>query len=91
MVHHAAWTASPEHSRWTQAIVRSMTWDQWPESAREVFRALRSEAGEEMVLEKNFFVERIPPESVIRDLSDEELETYRRPRRTEAPDSDMAS
>ncbi len=56
-----------------------MTWEQWPESVREVFRALRSEAGEEMVLEKNFFVGRILPEGVIRDLSDEELETYRRP------------
>jgi haloalkane dehalogenase len=62
-----------------EAIVRPLMWDEWPESARNVFRALRSEAGEEMVLEKNFFVERILPASVMRNLTEEEMETYRRP------------
>jgi len=72
----------PERVRaiaYMEAIVRPMRWEEWPESAREVFRALRSEAGEEMVLEKNFFVERILPASVIRDLTEEEMETYRGP------------
>jgi len=72
----------PERVRaiaYMEAIVRPMTWDEWPESARNVFRALRSEAGEEMVLEKNFFVERILPASVMRNLTEEEMETYRRP------------
>ncbi len=39
-----------------EAVVKPMSWDQWPESARKVFEAMRSPAGEEMVLEKNFFV-----------------------------------
>ena len=62
-----------------EAIVRPMTWDEWPESARGIFEAMRSEAGEELVLEKNVFVERILPSSVIRDLTEEEMEVYRRP------------
>lgn len=72
----------PERVRavaYMEAIVRPMTWNEWPESARNVFRALRSEAGEEMVLEKNFFVERILPGSVMRSLTEQEMETYRRP------------
>lgn len=62
-----------------EAIVRPVTWDEWPEAARKIFRGMRSEAGEEMVLEKNVFVERILPASILRGLSDEEMEVYRRP------------
>ena len=62
-----------------EAIVRPVTWDEWPEGATPIFRAFRSAAGEEMVLEKNVFVERVLPGSVIRDLSDEEMTEYRRP------------
>ena len=62
-----------------EAIVRPMTWDEWPEAARKIFRGMRSEAGEEIVLEKNVFGERILPASVLRGLSDEEMEVYRRP------------
>ena len=62
-----------------EAIVRSMTWDQWPEAARGIFQGLRSPAGEEMILEKNVFVERVLPGSILRELSDEEMEVYRRP------------
>ena len=62
-----------------EALVRPVTWDEWPEQARRIFQALRSPAGEQMVLEKNVFVERILPASVLRHLSDEEMATYRRP------------
>jgi len=62
-----------------EAIVRPMTWDQWPESARGIFQAFRSEAGEEIVLEKNVFVERVLPASIIRKLEPEEMEVYMRP------------
>ena len=62
-----------------EALVRSLAWDEWPDEARQVFQALRSDAGDEMVLEKNVFVERILPGSVLRDLSDEEMTIYRRP------------
>lgn len=62
-----------------EAIVRPVTWDEWPATAAPIFRAFRSEAGEEMVLEKNVFVERVLPGSIIRDLGDDEMAEYRRP------------
>ena len=62
-----------------EGIVRPMTWDEWPEQARNVFRAMRSPAGEEMVLRKNVFVERVLPASIMRTLTDEEFAVYRRP------------
>ena len=42
-----------------EAIEMPLTWEQWPENARNIFQLMRSEAGEEIVLEKNIFVERI--------------------------------
>jgi len=62
-----------------EAIVRPLTWKEWPEAARNAFQRMRSAEGEELVLEGNFFVERILPSSVLRDLSEEEMEEYRRP------------
>lgn len=62
-----------------EGIVRPVSWDDWPEAARGVFQGFRSSAGEDMVLDKNVFVERVLPGSIIRDLSNEEMEVYRRP------------
>lgn len=62
-----------------EAIVTPLTWADWPENARRVFQGFRSESGEEMILQKNMFVERVLPNSVIRKLSGEEMEVYRRP------------
>lgn len=62
-----------------EAIVRPLSWDAWPESARELFQGMRSAAGEEMVLENNVFVEQVLPSSMQRQLSDEEMAVYRRP------------
>jgi len=64
-----------------EAIVRPVTWQEWPEGARKIFQAMRSPGGEEMVLQKNVFVERILPASVIRSLAPEEMERYRGPYR----------
>jgi haloalkane dehalogenase len=61
-------------------------WDEWPDGARPIFQAMRSPAGEEMVLDKNVFVERIVPGSVIRELAPEEMEEYRRPFREPGED-----
>ena len=47
-----------------EGIVRPVNWEEWPEAARAVFQGLRSPAGEEMILEKNVFVERVLPGSV---------------------------
>ncbi|WP_386172909.1 haloalkane dehalogenase [Sulfitobacter sp. R86518] len=63
-----------------EAIVETRDrWDQFPDRAREMFQALRSPAGEEMVLEKNLFVEALVPGSILRDLTEEEMNEYRRP------------
>lgn len=62
-----------------EAIVRPVTWDEWPEAARSIFEGLRSPAGEAMVMEQNLFVEAILPASVLRALDPAELDEYRRP------------
>ena len=62
-----------------EAIVRPVTWDSWPESAKQIFQAMRSPAGEEIILEKNVFVEKILPSSIMREMSEEEMAIYRGP------------
>ena len=62
-----------------EGVVKPWTWDEWPEAATEIFQTFRSEAGEEVVLEKNVFVERVLPMSIIRDLTDDEMATYIEP------------
>ena len=63
-----------------EGIVKAVPgWDVFPEIARNVFQALRSEAGEQMVLEKNFFVERLLPTAIVRQLSEDEMNAYREP------------
>jgi len=65
-----------------EAIVRPMMWAEWPDNARKIFQTMRSPAGEEVVLEKNAFVERILPASIMRRLDDAEMDAYRQPWRT---------
>lgn len=62
-----------------EAIVHPLSWQEWPESAREIFQAMRTDDGEHMVLDNNVFVEQILPTSMQRELSAEEMAIYRRP------------
>lgn len=62
-----------------EAIVRPLTWSEFPDAARSIFQGFRSPAGENLVLDKNYFVERVLPGSIIRDLAEEEMNEYRRP------------
>ncbi len=62
-----------------EAILMPMTWEQWPAAATRVFQGFRSDAGEQMVLENNVFVENVLPGSVLRDLTEKEMSVYRRP------------
>lgn len=62
-----------------EGIVTPVTWADWPENARRAFQGFRSPGGEDMILSKNMFVERVLPGSVIRKMSDEEMTEYRRP------------
>ncbi len=64
-----------------EAIVRPLTLAEWPDAARQVFVAMRGPAGEAMVLDKNVFIERILPGSILRKLAPAEMEAYRRPYR----------
>lgn len=62
-----------------EAIVRPVSWSDWPEESRRMFEGLRSDAGEEMALTRNLFVEAILPGSMLRTLTDEEMNVYRAP------------
>jgi haloalkane dehalogenase len=54
-------------------------WEAWPEVARNIFQAFRSDTGEELILEKNVFVEGVLAGDVSRGLTDEEMSNYRKP------------
>ncbi|MGI9572477.1 haloalkane dehalogenase [Alloalcanivorax xenomutans] len=62
-----------------EAIVMPVTWEDWPEAARGIFKGFRSDKGEDLILNRNMFVEAVLPGSVIRDLSEAEMAEYRRP------------
>ena len=62
-----------------EAIVKPLTWADWPENARSIFRGFRGNDGESMVLEKNLFVENVLPRSILRRLSEDEMAAYRAP------------
>ena len=63
-----------------EAIVRPVAgWEEWSPSATPVFQGFRSDKGEQMILERNLFVERVLPGSVLRKLSEAEMAEYRRP------------
>ena len=62
-----------------ESIVRPLVWEEWNADARALFQGFRSDTGDTMILEKNIFVERVLPGSVLRDLSDVEMAVYRRP------------
>ncbi len=62
-----------------EAIVRPLSWDEWPAVSQPMFQALRSDKGEQLILERNLFIERILPASVLRTLTDGEMAAYREP------------
>jgi haloalkane dehalogenase len=63
-----------------EAIVGPQSWDHWDKfGMRPALQALRSEAGEGMVLRDNFFIEQILPKAILRPLATEEMAEYRRP------------
>ena len=62
-----------------ESIVLARRWNDFPDGRDQIFRALRSEEGEHLVLDENFFIEVVLPKSVIRKLTDDEMAAYRRP------------
>ncbi|MBF6559039.1 MAG: haloalkane dehalogenase [Candidatus Binataceae bacterium] len=71
--------ASVKGIAYMEAIVRPVTLAEWPDAARNIFLAMRGPAGDEMVLRKNVFIERILPGSVMRKLTEAEMAVYRQP------------
>ena len=63
-----------------EAIVRPIAgWDEWSPQAVPIFQGFRSDKGEAMILDRNMFVERVLPGSVLRKLTEAEMTEYRRP------------
>src|ERR1700756_684289 len=63
-----------------EGIVRPVAgWEEWSKAATPIFQGFRSDKGESMILDRNMFVERVLPGSVLRKLSDAEMAEYRRP------------
>jgi haloalkane dehalogenase len=62
-----------------EALVFHYSWSDWPDDARKIFQGFRSSAGEELILEKNYFIELVLPNSVIRKMTEAEMDVYRRP------------
>jgi len=63
-----------------EAIVRPLTWDEWPEQAKAMFQAFRTPGtGEQMIMDNNMFVEATLPGAMLRKMSDEEMNRYREP------------
>jgi haloalkane dehalogenase len=63
-----------------ESIVRPIaSWAEWSEPAVPVFQGFRSDKGEQMILDRNLFIERVLPGSVMRKLSDAEMAEYRKP------------
>ncbi|MEZ5572607.1 MAG: haloalkane dehalogenase [Halioglobus sp.] len=60
-----------------EGIVCPMSWEDWPEGARGIFQGFRSDKGEDLVLQRNKFVEAVLPSSVMRTLGEEEMQYYR--------------
>tara|TARA_B100002052_G_C15839785_1_gene579607 strand:- start:129 stop:950 length:822 start_codon:yes stop_codon:yes gene_type:complete len=59
--------------------VLPVSWDDWPDNAVKIFKGFRSNSGEEMILNKNLFIEAVLPNSIMRNLDEYEINEYRRP------------
>jgi len=62
-----------------EGIVKPVTWADWPEGAVGIFKGFRSDKGEDLILNRNMFIEGVLPSSVIRKLSEKEMDAYRAP------------
>ena len=62
-----------------EGVTVPLTWDQWPEAVTKIIKLFRSDAGEELILDKNFFVERLLFNDPIKPMSEETRAEYLRP------------
>jgi haloalkane dehalogenase len=69
-----------------QGVIGNFRWDHWPPEVQALFKRFRSEEGEELVLQGNFFVEKILPAMVVGEVTEEIHNEYRRPYRNPGED-----
>ena len=69
-----------------QALIGNFHWHHWPEEVQALFHRFRSDDGEQLVIQENMFVEKVLPAMVIRDITEQEHNEYRRPYRTPGED-----
>lgn len=62
-----------------EGFVMPVEWQDWPKSARGIFQGFRSDKGEDLILNRNMFIEGVFPSSIMRKLNEEEMNEYRRP------------
>lgn len=68
---------------YSEGIVRPFrSWDEWPEVTQGFFKGQRTDRGEEIILDKNLFIEYLLP---LRAIPDEAQEVYRRHYRNPGP------
>jgi haloalkane dehalogenase len=66
-----------------EGIVRPFrSWDEWPDATRAFFQAQRTDKGEELILQKNLFIEYLLP---LRRIPEDAMEVYRRHFRNPGP------
>jgi haloalkane dehalogenase len=66
-----------------EGIVRPfLSWDEWPAVTRAFFQGQRTAAGEDLILQKNLFIEYLLP---LRGIPKEAIEVYRRHFRNPGP------
>ena len=62
-----------------EAIVKKISWEDWPKDAKSIFQGFRSDAGEDLILKKNLFIEGVLPNAIIRHLTETAMDIYRKP------------
>jgi haloalkane dehalogenase len=78
------WAARHPHRvrgiAFTEAIVKPMAWEEFPEGGRELFRAIKTDGvGEAMILDDNAFIEQGLPGTSATALTPGDLDVYRKP------------
>jgi len=63
-----------------EGIVRPLSdWSEFNPQAAPLFQGFRSDKGEELILDRNLFIEKVLPGSILRALTEAEHDEYRRP------------
>jgi haloalkane dehalogenase len=67
----------------TEAFLMPLTWASWPASLKEMFETFRTpQAGYDLIVNQNFFLEHTLPGAIVRNLTEEEMNQYKEPFKT---------